>query len=642
MNISELNLLVVEDDDFQRRTLVNMLRSLGPASVAHAGNGKEALDIIRAAPVQPVHVAICDLNMPEMDGMEFLRHLGEESRNIAVIITSALDDKLLSSVGRMARMLGIDLLGAVEKPVTLPGLKELLARYDWAAAAPAEIKADRKFALDEILHGVRADQIVPFFQPKVSLKNGRLTGAEALARWRHPEHGVIGPDAFIPLLEQSGNIDDLTFAMLDKSAAACRSFHDKGHLITVSVNLSLASLNTPGLAEKINATIRRHGVAPQYLVLEITESAAMTDVAHALENLARLCMNGFALSIDDYGTGYSSLQQLTRIAFSELKIDQSFVKDFSDNKALRIVVESSIDMAHKLGVKSVAEGAETREDLDALRSLGCDTAQGYFVGAPMEMKAFHAYMDGYAEKAATLFPPEEEGYGKLRVLVVDDNGFTLDMVSRVLKGLGFGSINKANSAESALELFEDNTFDLVITDVNMPGMNGMEFIRLIRSGKTHARADTRIVALTSFSHTEVLGTALALDVNGFLVKPVVPAVVDEKLAQAITEPLRLRPPLAYEMIRTELASLEVKDKPKLGEASEGQKSAVNAREAPAREASRHTIRSLRPGMRLMEDVHFADGSLLMSAGHVFSQISINRLNDLRGLLPRDTLAVAEA
>ncbi|WP_297463451.1 EAL domain-containing protein, partial [Ferrovum sp.] len=126
----------------------------------------------------------------------------------------------------------------------------------------------------------------------------------------------------------------------------------------------------------------------RYIVLEITESAAMTDAAHALENLARLCMKGFILSIDDYGTGYSSMQQLTRIPFGELKIDQSFVKDFSANQTLRIAVESSIDMAHKLKIKCVAEGVETQQDWDMLKNMGCDTAQGYFIAKPMDLAAF--------------------------------------------------------------------------------------------------------------------------------------------------------------------------------------------------------------------------------------------------------------
>ena len=133
------------------------------------------------------------------------------------------------------------------------------------------------------------------------------------------------------------------------------------------------------------------GLDPSCVILEITESVAMTKAAHALENLARLRMRGFGLSIDDYGTGYSTMQQLTRIAFSELKIDQSFVKEVAANEALRIVVESSIDLARKLRVVSVAEGVETQEDWDAVKRMGCDTAQGYFIARPMDLDSFVEY-----------------------------------------------------------------------------------------------------------------------------------------------------------------------------------------------------------------------------------------------------------
>jgi len=395
MKPSELNILVVEDDDFQRRMVVNMLRSLGVISLCEADDGQQALRMIREAGGLPVDIAVCDLDMPAMDGLEFLRHLSQESRGIAIILTSALGGKLLASAGRMTRMYGISLLGVIEKPLMLGQLKHLLARYEHAGNKWQPPVAAADFTLEEILQGIHANQFEPFFQPKVDLKTGQLAGAEALARWIHPQHGVIGPDAFIPLLEQCGHIDGLTFLMLEKSAAVCRSLQDRGRIYTISVNLSLASLDDTALADRITQVVRDAGLDPQYLILEITETAAMTDVPHALENLARLCIRGFTLSIDDYGTGYSSMQQLTRIPFGELKIDQSFVKDFADNEALRIVVESCIDMAHKLQVKSIAEGVETQQDWDMLKSMGCDTAQGYFIARPMDLDSFIEFCARY-------------------------------------------------------------------------------------------------------------------------------------------------------------------------------------------------------------------------------------------------------
>lgn len=386
--ISELKILIVEDDDFQRKMIMHMLRGIGASLVQGVGDGRQALDLIRAVSDEVVDLVICDLNMPEMDGLEFLRHLSEDARGIAIIIVSALDRKLIASAGRMARMYGVRLLGAIEKPVMPDRLEALLLRYDhnetkWQR--PANI---RDFTLDEIMHGIRANQFVPFFQPQVDFSTGRIVGAEALARWIHPEEGLVSPALFISLLEQSGQIDELTFCMLEKAAEACYRCHEKGHRLNISVNLSLVSLSDTGLADKIIQIVRRIGLDPEFLMLEVTESAAMTNEASAFENLTRLGMNGFSLSIDDYGTGYSSLQQLTRIAFSELKIDQSFVKDSAENELSRIVIESSIDMAHKLRVKSVAEGVETRLEWDAMKIIGCDLAQGYYIAKPLKESEF--------------------------------------------------------------------------------------------------------------------------------------------------------------------------------------------------------------------------------------------------------------
>lgn len=386
MTAKDLKILVIEDDDFQRRIIVSMLRTLGATEICEACDGKQALEALEAAGT-PVDIALCDMNMPKMDGMEFIRHLGKMQSSVSILILSMLNRALLASIETMAKAYGINLLGVVEKPIPLARLESIMANFERPTVRKV-VAAARNFSLEEILQGMRADQFEPYFQPKIDLKTGNLTGAEALVRWMHPECGVVSPCAFIDLLEQSDNIDELTFIMLEKSAAACRLFHDRGDVITVSVNLSLVSLDDTELAHKITTAVKQAGLEPHHMMLEITESAIMTDVAHALENLARLCMHGFMLSIDDYGTGYSTMQQLTRIAFSELKIDQSFVKDFADNEALRIVVESSIEMAHKLNVKSVAEGVETHHDLQMLKSVGCDTAQGYFIARPMSLCDF--------------------------------------------------------------------------------------------------------------------------------------------------------------------------------------------------------------------------------------------------------------
>lgn len=292
----------------------------------------------------------------------------------------------------MARAYGVRLLGVIEKPVTLKGLKDLIARHEPPKPRPARASAGApSFSLDQILHGVQEKQFEPFFQPKLALATGQIVGAEALARWRHPEHGLVAPYAFIATLEQSGNIDALTLLMLEKAAGACRAWRESGKELTVSVNLSLVSLTDTMLANRITQIVRSAGLDPRYMILEITETAAMTEVAPALENLARLRMRGFGLSVDDYGTGFSSLRQLTRVPFTELKIDQGFVAGCAANPSSRAIVESSVEMARRLDIKSVAEGVEIQADWDVLKAVACDVAQGYFIAKPMEERSFLAF-----------------------------------------------------------------------------------------------------------------------------------------------------------------------------------------------------------------------------------------------------------
>jgi EAL domain-containing protein (putative c-di-GMP-specific phosphodiesterase class I) len=395
MPFANLRVLIAEDHDFQRRLLVRTLQSIGITIIHEAADGHAALAILQD-PTRPIDVVVSDLEMPGMDGMEFIRHLGETGVRISIILASALERKLLASITTMSEAYGINLLGVIEKPITLANLEPLLKLHKPLRLQP-DLKraADLTFALEEIKAGLKSNEFEPFFQPKVELATGRVNGAEALARWRHPKHGIIGPHAFIDSLEQAGLINELAWVMLRKSAAFGSTWRTAGLEVSVSVNLSLKSLDDTQIADRVSELVTSQGLEPRYMVLELTESAATTEVGKVLENLARLRMKGFGLSIDDYGTGYSSMQQLTRIAFTELKIDQSFVMNASKQESARVILESSLDMAKKLKIISVAEGIETQADWNLLRQLGCNLAQGYFIAKPMEAGAFLSWVRGW-------------------------------------------------------------------------------------------------------------------------------------------------------------------------------------------------------------------------------------------------------
>ena len=395
-SIVDLHFLIAEDQRVQRALLVGILESLGAKTVYESADGREAMKIVEDRE-RPIDVVITDLDMPGMDGLEFLRRLGEAGRQrVSVILTSAMGAKLLASAGAMAKAYGLALIGILEKPLTPAKLAPLINLHHLAPARPAQPPvAQRTFALQEIVQGLKNGEFQPYYQPQIEVASGRVKGAEALARWLHPEYGVIGPGAFVPVLERAANLEQLTFLMLKETARATRAWLESGLHLQVSVNLSLVSLTDTTLADRIANVVRAEGLEPRHMVLEITETAAMTEVAPALENLARLRMRGFGLSIDDYGTGFSTLRQLTRVPFTELKIDRSFVTGCGGSSLSRALVDSSVEMTRRLEIESVAEGVETQADWDVVQAVGCDAAQGYFFAPPMDPQSFLAYCRGH-------------------------------------------------------------------------------------------------------------------------------------------------------------------------------------------------------------------------------------------------------
>lgn len=391
-----LCLLVVEDHDFQRSMMVDMLEGIGAKAVYEASDGRSALEITHELDC-PFDIIVTDIDMPGMDGMAFIRRLGEARVHASLIITSGLDRALLDSIETMSAAYGMRLLGTITKPPTPERFAELIALHWQSKPNPERARQSVDvFGLDEVLEGLRMEEFEPFYQPKIELRTGRVKGVEALARWRHPSHGIIAPYAFLQVLEDGGQISELTWLMLARSARDCRVWRNAGMDINVAVNLSVKQLDDPAIADAITWQVNSEGLDPRHMILEVTESAAITNVGGVLESLTRLRMKGFGLSIDDYGTGYSSMQQLTRIPFTELKIDQSFVKHAAQQESSRMILESSLEMARRLKITSVAEGAETQEDWNLLRECGCDLAQGYFIATPMEGPAFPDWMQHWA------------------------------------------------------------------------------------------------------------------------------------------------------------------------------------------------------------------------------------------------------
>jgi EAL domain-containing protein (putative c-di-GMP-specific phosphodiesterase class I) len=330
------------------------------------------------------HLAI-DLVMPGMDGVEVLRALAAMGCDASIIVMSGMGLKVLESAQRSAMERGLHIAGVLPKPFSRATLQKLLEK----ASTPCEVVEKRtavvkksEIAVEEVLAGLQRDQFLLHYQPKIRLSDMEIVGFEALVRWQHPAHGLILPDAFIPMTERCGTIGSLTYRIFALGLGWLKRV-DKGLGLSLAINLSAINLSDLSLADRLEEACAENGVDPRHICLELTETSAMDNSAVAFDVLTRLRIKGFSLSIDDFGTGYSSMMQLARLPFSEIKIDRSFVMSMRSSPESMTIVESTVQLGKRLDLTTTAEGVEDPETLQTLRELGCDLAQGYYFARPM-------------------------------------------------------------------------------------------------------------------------------------------------------------------------------------------------------------------------------------------------------------------
>lgn len=373
--------LLVDDDTFMLKTVSRQLQKLGIEKLKVTDNAQSALSIL-ANRSNTIQIVITDLNMPGMDGIQLLRHLGSLGFKVSVILISGEDPRLLDSVRSLGEQYQLDVLGCINKPIQTDALAELLKQYRPPKAKANHGPGAMVFA-DELHHAILNGDLKVHYQPQVSIRDKRLIGLEALARWTHPEKGPIPPVTFIGIAEKHGMIGELTESIFNQATTQLGEWLKVGLNVSVSVNFSAHTLSHLELPELIAETLTSTGVPPDKLVVELTESALVQDANVTLDIMTRLRLKGFGLSIDDFGTGFSSLEQLKQIPFTELKIDRSFVHKSSENQASLAILESSIGLAKRLNIQCVAEGVEDQADWDLVERLGCDAVQGYLVAKPM-------------------------------------------------------------------------------------------------------------------------------------------------------------------------------------------------------------------------------------------------------------------
>jgi EAL domain-containing protein (putative c-di-GMP-specific phosphodiesterase class I)/ActR/RegA family two-component response regulator len=317
---------------------------------------------------------VLDLQYANGDGIEVLSYLKQHGCQAPIVLISGFDTRVLETARRIGLDYGLTIVDALVKPIRPDTLGGVLDAHrepeaeEWAG---------------ELRHAIEQDDLTVYYQPKVRVADGYLVGFEALARWPHPGRGTVSPARFIPLAEQTGLIRPLTSQLFDRAVRDRASWAVTGHNLTVAVNLSPLLLTDDHLLPDLIHLVRRYGLPPAAVTLEVTESAAMQNPSVTLEILGRLRLRGFNLALDDFGTGYSNLAMLHRMPFNELKIDRSFIVDVSSCRDSQVIVGALAGLARQLGLTTVAEGVEDLETWAWLRSIGVEQVQGFGIARPM-------------------------------------------------------------------------------------------------------------------------------------------------------------------------------------------------------------------------------------------------------------------
>ncbi len=397
------SVLIVDDSPAQRAYAMALCRELGIGEVREASNGLEALALLASLPAPP-DLLIIDLEMPTMDGPELLTRLRERGVESPIIVASSRERSLLHSVQDMGNTMGLCLIGGLQKPLRLESLSGILR--NWDSVADRRKLAAHALPIDPeaLRSGIDRGEIVVHYQPQIAVNTGNVHGVEALARWNHPTLGLIQPDHFIPMAEEHGLIHKLTLQVMNEALLQAATWNAHGLDLSVAINLSPMLLESPSLLQEISGLQQCYGLRAEQVVLEITETSLLRDLSVALAVLTRLRLRGFGLSLDDYGTGFSSMQQLARIPFTELKIDRSFVHGVHERESVQVMLRSALEMAMRLGLNTVAEGVESLQDWWLLQEYGCMYVQGWLLSKAMPAAEIMNWIQSHEGRKPQLRP----------------------------------------------------------------------------------------------------------------------------------------------------------------------------------------------------------------------------------------------
>jgi EAL domain-containing protein (putative c-di-GMP-specific phosphodiesterase class I)/CheY-like chemotaxis protein len=385
-------ILVIDDDNAVCELVSALTRTMGLACDT-TKDPSTFLD--RVTP--DTTLILLDLMMPGMDGIEVLRLLGGRRCKARILLMSGMDKRVLETAEKLAQSLGLSVVGHLQKPFPLTELKEVLETI--AVMTEPESLQETPFPAipdEQLRNAIERSEFVNYYQPQISLATGKVTGVEALARWRHPERGVVFPEKFIARIEALGLIDELCWSTAELALAEAKHFASQsGELLRLSLNASMSSLHDLEFPDALIDLARKYDYPPEKIAVEITESGLMSQLSHTLDVLTRLRMKNIQLSIDDFGSGYAMMRQLQNVPATELKIDKSIVENMHVNDSDRVMVEKIIEIGHELKMNVIAEGVVTQEQFDLLRLKGCDGVQGYLFSRPLSAEKMKDWLTAF-------------------------------------------------------------------------------------------------------------------------------------------------------------------------------------------------------------------------------------------------------
>ncbi|MEM1090149.1 MAG: EAL domain-containing response regulator [Pseudomonadota bacterium] len=386
-----LKALVVENDTRLGDIVAKALEFSGFAEVRLVRRCGNAIALLDGLDPVSFDLVVCDLVLPDGDGFMVLSHLAQMGFGGRIILMSGNEGRLLDTAETQARLSGLDVSGTLRKPFSLHKLIAMAQPTDEPLFVPPARTGNFQFDLNDFDRALTEGELRARFHPVVDAHTQQVTGIEALARWIHPEYGLIPPALFMPQVEISPLSDAFLLEMLRQVLTAQQALAQAGFAVSAAVNVGSGQLTSLALTNRFVELAREYDVAPDTVVLEITETQGFGEPRAAIETLNRLRLQGFRLSVDDYGTGFSSLERLRTLPFTELKVDRQFVAGAAESGELTAILRHCVELARQFQLNTVAEGIETVEDWHLVRSLGFKDVQGFFFSQPLELDALVAW-----------------------------------------------------------------------------------------------------------------------------------------------------------------------------------------------------------------------------------------------------------